>query len=191
MGTGSLGSGLCWLCTSEEDKWLIFWDSVKSNLLTRRGNGGGSSRKMNLLEPTSKSTHMLHGPRKEASRAAVSFLTSVSLRLGLPLRGPPSVAHASRSLVQGPHTWKLTPAFPTHTHLFPSARSVLQSKPNQQLCIFRVGSVQWLSKLILGQVRTVGWGKRVEKIGIGGLWGVGGGDWNLLVVFYKSSLPCG
>lgn len=27
VGARSLGLRLCWICTSEEDKWLVFWDS--------------------------------------------------------------------------------------------------------------------------------------------------------------------
>lgn len=111
VGSGSLELRLYWICTSKEDKWLIFWDSVKSNLLTRRENGKGNWKKMSPVVPTPKSTHMLYCHRKPTSqsRHVLPYLSLLAVELSLQPALWWQKLLCGRSLVQGPHTLRLMP----------------------------------------------------------------------------------
>lgn len=101
VGAGSLGLRLCWICTSEEDKWLIFWDALH----TRGRNGGSNGRKLSPLGPTSKSTHCCTG--SEAGQKSHHVLPYLSLPAALlHCRCPPCTRSGRqmfhpRSLPQG------------------------------------------------------------------------------------------
>lgn len=84
VGAGSLGLRLCWICTSEENKWLTFWDSLH----TRGRSGGSSWRKLSPLCPRPRA-HIAALARKLARKATMFFLTSVYLQPLLHCRCPP------------------------------------------------------------------------------------------------------
>lgn len=77
VGARSLGLRLCWICTSEEDKWLVFWDSF----LTRGRNAGSNCKKPSPSVPTAQSTHCCAGP--EAGQKGHHVLPYLSLPAAL------------------------------------------------------------------------------------------------------------
>lgn len=101
VGAGSLGLRLCRICTSEEDKWLIFWDSFH----TRGRNGGSNWRKLSPLVPISKSTHCCTG--SEAGQKSHHVLPYLSLPAALAALQMPTLHQvrpadaSSKSMPQG------------------------------------------------------------------------------------------
>lgn len=157
VGSGSLELRLCWICTSEEDKWLIFWDSVKSNLLTRRENGKGNWKKMNPVVPTPKSTHMLHHHRKPSSqsRHVLLYLSWLAAELSLQLSAVVAEAVWQKPCPRSTHLEVYASALLCPFVLFSSIRFIVELKPNQQSCVFGVGS--WHINLGTGW-GGLGWG---------------------------------
>lgn len=144
VGSGSLELRLYWICTSEEDKWLIFWDSVKSDLLTRGKMAKATGRKWVLWCPHPRAHTCCTTTGSHPGRAAMFFLTSVYWQrssvcsLVLWWQKP-----CGRSLVQGPHTLRFLPVpLLCPFVLFPSVRFIVKLEPNQQSCVLGVGSLQ-------------------------------------------------
>lgn len=139
VGSGSLELRLYWICTSEEDKWLIFWDSVKSDLLTRGKVAKATGRKWVLWCPHPRAHTCCTTTGSHPGRAAMFFLTSVYWQRSSVCS---SVLWWQKSC-QGPHTLRFLPVpLLCPFVLFPSIRFIVKLKPNQQSCVLGVGSLQ-------------------------------------------------
>lgn len=152
-GAGSLGLRLCWICTSEEDKWLILWDCLH----TRGRNGGSHWAKPRPLCPHARA-HIaalaLKLPEKPPCPSLPQFTCSPAA-LQMPTLYQVRWADAS-SKVQASRSMPTHFSHPVPHVLSPSIRLTVELSPTDNHVAS--GLAQLLRNQSSGELGWFGWG---------------------------------